>query len=690
MAQDRPKQPNIQRELVRAAIIKLRHSGLEISPHTVAVEANIPRSTIYRNAELMELINKEGGVGIQSESPFQASAEERIAELQAHIQEQDQHLWDLEKENEDLHSEVENAWTMGFQAGLAEASRRHNEPESEPLSAQTALSKVTGEHPLFRSTGNHAALKPKPTTAEMAAGGEITGDHQAYTPDRGITDESVYQIDAESDEVAIKMSISGGHTPIEQAAPAPKPAAAAPQAAPEPAPQPAPQAAPQPKVQAAPPQTTPQPQPQPDRRHVQPAASSDSVQALPAAPAQAPVANRAQSQTSAATSTATSDIYNATRSGPYTGNTSNPLVELSWKDLETVYNFRVESLMDYSRNIPSASSPAKPLASSERGNGASRPIISDYIDPEILQMLPSDEDIASLQNLEARVYMSQDGDNGHSANARQGERLVSQNADPPYTPPNPPYQSEIEPVPQDAPYEYYAQPEPPSRPHPDETGDRIEAMPDPRLADGEHVVDLDSLDIFDDIDDYNIETLTGHAKRAAADDAAGLSTAGEELRNLIKGRIQSAAELPYESMPSKVSPKASATDLPPVVEELGGGMASSRSKFIGGSKGGAAANEPRKPSFVVKQIPPEIRKASHILGLRPEELTQTEVIAAWKTLITSPGVHPDVGGDHDSAVFLNIAKDTLVRWLDQQAPKLGKKFGQPSDVTKPPNKPEQH
>jgi hypothetical protein len=666
MAQDRPKQPNIQRELVRAAIIKLRHSGLEISPHTVAVEANIPRSTIYRNAELMELINKEGGVGIESESPFQASAEERIAELQVHIQEQDKRLWDLEKENEDLHSEVENAWTMGFQAGLAEATRRYNEPESEPLTAQSALSMVTDEHRLFRATGNHAALKAKTITAEMATGGEITGDHQAYNPDKGVTDESVYQIDTSADEIAIKMNISGGHTPLEPAAPAVQPPETAPQ--------------PQPRQQ---PQTAP--------RSFQQAESSDSVQPLTVAPAQAPAAGRGQPQASVVKS----DIYNATRSGPYAGNTANPLVELSWKDLETVYNFRVESLMDYSRNIPSASSPAKPPAPSERSNGANKPIIADYIDPEILQMLPSDEDIASLQNLEARVYMSQDGDNGDSRNVSQpappkpSAPSVSANdgqvADPLYAPP---YQQAHELQPQDQPYEFYSQPVKASRLNPDETGDRLEAIPDPRLADGEHVVDLDSLDIFDDIDDYNIETLSGHAKKAAQDSAAGMATAGDELRNLIKGRIQSAAELPYEPMPSKVSPKSSATDLPAMSEELGGGLASGRSKFIGGSKGGAAANEPRKPSFVVKQIPPEIRKASHILGLRPEELTQVQVISAWKTLIASPGVHPDLGGDNDSAVFLNIAKDTLVRWLDKQAPKLGKKFGQPSEVTKPPLRPE--
>jgi hypothetical protein len=56
-------------------------------------------------------------------------------------------------------------------------------------------------------------------------------------------------------------------------------------------------------------------------------------------------------------------------------------------------------------------------------------------------------------------------------------------------------------------------------------------------------------------------------------------------------------------------------------------------------------------------------------------MTERIVKEAWKRQIASPGVHPDLGGETESAIYLNTAKDTLVRWLDQQAPKLGKKFG---------------
>jgi hypothetical protein len=64
-----------------------------------------------------------------------------------------------------------------------------------------------------------------------------------------------------------------------------------------------------------------------------------------------------------------------------------------------------------------------------------------------------------------------------------------------------------------------------------------------------------------------------------------------------------------------------------------------------------------------------------ILGVRPEDMTKQIVLQAWKNQIAAPGVHPDLGGDNEAAVYLNLAKDTLVRWLDQNGPKLGKKFG---------------
>jgi len=64
------------------------------------------------------------------------------------------------------------------------------------------------------------------------------------------------------------------------------------------------------------------------------------------------------------------------------------------------------------------------------------------------------------------------------------------------------------------------------------------------------------------------------------------------------------------------------------------------------------------------QLPPEIRKACMLLGVRADDLTLDSVLTAWKKQITAPGVSPDQGGDRESAIFINTAKDTLVRWLD--------------------------
>lgn len=63
------------------------------------------------------------------------------------------------------------------------------------------------------------------------------------------------------------------------------------------------------------------------------------------------------------------------------------------------------------------------------------------------------------------------------------------------------------------------------------------------------------------------------------------------------------------------------------------------------------------------KLPPEIRKACMLLGVRADELTLDSVLKAWKKQITAPGVHPEQGGDRESAIYINTAKDTLVRWL---------------------------
>jgi len=238
--------------------------------------------------------------------------------------------------------------------------------------------------------------------------------------------------------------------------------------------------------------------------------------------------------------------------------------------------------------------------------------------------------------------------------------------------------------------------------------DRTVITDDYPKVDANLVFDLDNADIFEDIDGDTIvnieviedvvppeerlllppqsnipvidltdalhptdvlgESLEPLTAPDAGEGEEGDTVSGEELRQLIKNRIEQAEQHTHgEALGAKETAKDKEKELP---------KGSPRSKFVG-----TKAGDPPQPTsaFVTRVIPPEIRKACLILGVRPEELTITAVTTSWKQQIASPGVHPDLGGDTESAIYLNTAKDTLVRWLDQQAPKLGKKFGRPSE-----------
>lgn len=109
-------------------------------------------------------------------------------------------------------------------------------------------------------------------------------------------------------------------------------------------------------------------------------------------------------------------------------------------------------------------------------------------------------------------------------------------------------------------------------------------------------------------------------------------------------------------------------------------------KFVGTNKTASSDPVPK----VSRVFSPEVRKACRLLGLNPEELSRAVVTEAWKNQMAKPGVHPDTGGDTEMAIYLNTAKDTLMRWIDDQAPKLGKKFGKQEtrEQPKPRNKQE--
>jgi hypothetical protein len=184
----------------------------------------------------------------------------------------------------------------------------------------------------------------------------------------------------------------------------------------------------------------------------------------------------------------------------------------------------------------------------------------------------------------------------------------------------------------------------------------------------EKIPDLETMDIFEDFsgpeDLEQIEMIEGggiqiegEEENPESDDAIS----GDELRELIKNRIKQASD---HLGPDTIPPSEKTEE---GQEEPKAGF---RSKFVG-TKAQATS-----PSFTsARVVPPEIRKACLILGVRPEDIAVAVVLDAWKKQIAAPGVHPDLGGDTESAIYLNTAKDTLVRWIESQEPKLSKKFG---------------
>jgi hypothetical protein len=61
-------------------------------------------------------------------------------------------------------------------------------------------------------------------------------------------------------------------------------------------------------------------------------------------------------------------------------------------------------------------------------------------------------------------------------------------------------------------------------------------------------------------------------------------------------------------------------------------------------------------------VPPEIRRACLMLGLKAEELTTEQVIRTWERKLLQEDAANEI--DSDTAWFMNAAKDALVIWLD--------------------------
>lgn len=275
------------------------------------------------------------------------------------------------------------------------------------------------------------------------------------------------------------------------------------------------------------------------------------------------------------------------------------------------------------------------------------------------------------------------------------------------------------------------------------TYDKLDALP---AKDGEvpDILDLDQLDIFEGMEDIDelskievIEDVVLAAPNAnivsQSETAAMPKVSGEDLRDLIKTRIKQAqdhdphqqhsldqlldaANAPgvHEASSETSNPESVKSAAPSATDEIPSTGAidlealrhGARNKFVGGKSpststppnasasptGETAVPNPGPaaagvPTPRVAPIPADIRKHCMMLGVRADELTVKIVIEAWKAQITAPGVHPDQGGDTETAVYLNLAKDSLIKYIEAQAPKLGKKFGQPSQARDSQSKP---
>jgi len=187
--------------------------------------------------------------------------------------------------------------------------------------------------------------------------------------------------------------------------------------------------------------------------------------------------------------------------------------------------------------------------------------------------------------------------------------------------------------------------------------------------------------------DKNAANAAAAAAAAAANATASLgtnSTASTANANAATGTASGTGTGSTTSADGAPAPV-------PTAKELEALRQGARNKFVGGKAAtGAPSGNPNSTSsdnigapssasvgagMSPRAVPPEIRKACMILGVRPEELTLKEVVEKWKSQIAAPGAHPDQGGDTETAIYLNTAKDTLVKWINDQSPKLGKKFG---------------
>lgn len=640
MVNETSNRPEVDKETVLAALKAVKEKGLDVNPFTVADEAKVSARAVYSVSEYMDLIVKERG------SPLVVNTDV-ISEYQAKVRELESRIRQLQIQNEVLTMQQQTQYDLGHKLGIIEGKKQ----KAQEIAAQEAARALAGDGDIDLEMERQA--KSKPTSTATGESNVIQLSNTGYVPELvgGAPEPPVAAREMREDEgwdtpdVIGEAELLAGDKPEMQEAPRYEPAEVMENLS-------------EAEAEANPP-----------------------VQELESGIPTAVFLSAVEDQSASFGDSYSQKVFNAARSGPFVASEFNPMLELSWKDLETVYHFRAKSLKDFSKQIQQSQPPPPPAPKKERV----RVPIDTNGDTE-------ERHIDEIQTLPSETLT---GDNWEK-----------------YEEPGREFQPSGE---------QYIQTH-------DESTQEPDALATAHSGESEYNVgqehgyaetsensgfDLDSMDIFEGLDDYsNLEDI--EIIQDVQLTPEGNAPSDDELRDLIKNRIRQAKEMTSE---------------PREAHQMGGGSGGGASpdkaepkglgsKFIGGKArpkpgetgqahaeapaspgasaplGSSAPPPPREaaqsastPGFV-RQVPPEIRKACMLLGVRPEEMTIESVTDAWKKQITSPGVHPDQGGDTESAIYLNTAKDTILRWLYDQAPKLGKKWGPGGPKSGPGGKPQ--
>ncbi|MBA3992276.1 MAG: hypothetical protein C0469_02030 [Cyanobacteria bacterium DS2.3.42] len=663
----------VDKETLLAAIKAVKDKGLDINPFTVADEAKVGAQAIYSQSVYMELIVKERG------SPLVVNVDE-IAELNKTIKGLESRVRQLQIQNEVLTMQQQTQYDLGHKLGVIEGKKL----KAQEIAAQEAARALAGDGDIDLEIERKQSRRSSTETGES---GVIQLSGNSYVPELiGQSPEPVAAArQPREDEGWDTPDVVGEAELLADVHER------------------------QPEI--------------PDvAAYHEPAAVMESLMEAESeanAPAQeleagiptAVFLSAVEDQSEAFGDSYSQKVFNAARSGPFVASEFNPMLELSWKDLETVYHFRAKSLKDFSKQIQQSqpAPPPPPPAPSTQKVRVPLETNGDMDERHVdeLTALPSEtltgdnwerfEDPERPQSLGGESYIQSPDETTQEPEALNVEQAGYQQAGF--------QQSEFQQGEfQQGEYQQagFQQGEFPQDEY-QQGAQEVDYGQEP-AAGG---FDLDSMDIFEGLDDYsNLEDI--EIIQDVQLNADGNAPSDDELRDLIKNRIRQAKEVVAEA--------------PPAVGAKDEGKGGLGSKFIGGKarpkpgetgqapaevpipspgqsaappQGSAPPPPPPQPAAgqsagapgFVRQVPPEIRKACMLLGVRPEEMTIESVTEAWKRQITSPGVHPDQGGDTESAIYLNTAKDTVLRWLYDQAPKLGKKWGPGGPKSGPGSKP---